>query len=56
MTKTRPVAFLALFAFSALAVPASAWTIPGHMLSAAIAYQVLRQENPTSIEKVKALL
>jgi hypothetical protein len=26
------------------------------MLSAAIAYQVLRQENPQTIEKVKALL
>jgi hypothetical protein len=30
--------------------------IPGHMLSAAIAYQVLRQENPQTIEKVKAAL
>jgi hypothetical protein len=26
------------------------------MLSAAIAYQVLRQENPQTIEKVKAVL
>jgi hypothetical protein len=33
-----------------------AWNIPGHMLSGAIAYQVFRQENPQSIEKVKALL
>jgi primosomal replication protein N len=30
--------------------------MPGHMLSAAIAYQVLRQENPPTIEKVKAVL
>jgi hypothetical protein len=29
---------------------------PGNMLSAAIAYQVLRQENPPTIEKIKAAL
>jgi hypothetical protein len=28
--------------------PASAWNIPGHMLSAAIAYQVLTQESQSS--------
>ena len=39
-----------------LPLPASAWNIPGHMLSAAITYQVLLQENPQSIEKVKAVL
>ena len=33
-----------------------AWNIPGHMLSAAIAYQVLRQENRQIIDTVKALL
>jgi len=36
--------------------PANAWNKPGHMLSAAIAYQVLQQENPPTIEKVKTLL
>jgi hypothetical protein len=36
--------------------PASAWNIPGHMLSAAIAYQVLSQESPQSIENVRAVL
>src|SRR5215510_10462121 len=36
--------------------PASAWNIPGHMLSAAIAYQVLQQENPPTIDKVKTVL
>ena len=36
--------------------PASAWNIPGHMLSGAIAYQVLQQESPETIEKVKAVL
>jgi hypothetical protein len=38
----------------AVPLPASAWNIPGHMLSAAIAYQILRQENPPTIEKVKS--
>jgi hypothetical protein len=40
-----------------LAVPsASAWNIPAHMLSAAIAYQILLQENPPTIDKIKGLL
>jgi S1/P1 Nuclease len=42
-----------------LAVPPTstlAWNIPGHMLSAAITYQVLRQDNPQIIEKIKAVL
>ena len=38
-----------------LAVPVKAWNVPGHMLGAT-AYQVLRQECPQSIEKVKAVL
>ena len=47
------VVFLTLAAYPS---PASAWNIPGHMLSGIIAYQVLQQENPQTIEKVKALL
>jgi hypothetical protein len=47
---------LVLFTLVVLPLPASAWNIPGHMLSGAIAYQVLRQENPPTIEKVKAVL
>jgi hypothetical protein len=39
-----------------LPLPASAWNIPGHMLSGIIAYRILQQENPTTIEKVKAVL
>ena len=50
------LALLVIVAFSVSAVHASAWDIPGHMLSAAIAYRVLQQENPESIEKVKAVL
>jgi S1/P1 Nuclease len=50
------IASLVLFTLAALPLPASAWNIPGHMLSAIIAYQVLQQENPPTIEKVKAVL
>jgi S1/P1 Nuclease len=50
------VASLVLLALVVLPLPASAWNIPGHMLSAAIAYQVLLKENPPTIEKVKAVL
>jgi hypothetical protein len=50
------IASLALLTLAALPLPALAWNIPGHMLSGAIAYQVLRQENPPTIEKVKAVL
>jgi hypothetical protein len=42
--------------FVSFGISASAWNIPGHMLSAAIAYQVLQQENPQTIEKVQAAL
>jgi hypothetical protein len=49
-------AFLVFFTLTVLPFPASAWNIPGHMLSAAIAYQVLRQESPGTIEKVIAVL
>ena len=44
-----------MFSF-ALPLPASAWNIPGHMLSGIIAYQILQQENPATIEKVNTLL
>lgn len=33
-----------------------AWNIPGHMLSAMIAFQILEKEQPATIEKVKAAL
>jgi hypothetical protein len=50
------IASLVLLTFAVLPLPALAWNIPGHMLSAGIAYDVLRQEHPQTIEKVKALL
>jgi hypothetical protein len=50
------IACLAILVFSTLAPPVSAWNIPGHVLSAVIAFQVLSQESPSSIDKVKAVL
>jgi hypothetical protein len=49
------LASLVLLALAVSPLPASAWNIPGHMLLA-ITYQILRQENPPTIEKVKAVL
>jgi S1/P1 Nuclease len=50
------IATLVLLTLAVLPLPASAWNIPGHMLSAAIAYQVLQRESPQAIDKVKAVL
>jgi S1/P1 Nuclease len=47
---------LVLLTLAVLPLPARAWNIPGHMLSGIIAYQILQQENPQTIEKVKAVL
>jgi hypothetical protein len=56
LAAVSPIASLVLVALALLPRPASAWNIPGHMLSGAIAYQVLSQENPRTIEKVNAVL
>jgi hypothetical protein len=50
------IAFLVPLALGVLPLSASAWNIPGHMLSGAIAYQVPQQESPQSIDKVRAML
>src|SRR4030095_16976638 len=50
------IASLVLLILVVLPLPASAWNIPGHMLSAAIAYQVLQRESRGTIAKVKAVL
>src|SRR5262245_41551479 len=52
----RQIRLLACVLIITVASPPSAWNIPGHMLSGVIAYQVLQQENPQTIEKVKAVL
>jgi hypothetical protein len=50
------IASLVLLALAVLPLPALAWNIPGHMLSGIIAYQILLQENPQIIDRVKAVL
>jgi len=35
---------------------AVAWKVPGHMVSGAIAYQIVQRESPTTITKVRAIL
>jgi len=43
-----------LLVLAELPPTALAWNIPGHMLSGAIAYQVLPQENPLANRQVKS--
>src|SRR5262249_8850999 len=50
------ITFLVLVTLAVLLVPALAWNIPDHMLSGAIAYHVLLQENPQAIDNMKAAL
>src|SRR5215467_7406270 len=54
MAQIRLLVCLATIGF--FVPPTSAWNIPGHRLSGAIAYQVLQQENPQTIQKVQAML
>ena len=56
MEQIRLLVFVVVITVTALPIPASAWNIPNHMLSGAIAYPVLSQENPETVEKVKAVL
>jgi hypothetical protein len=56
MTQIKLLACLVAVTLAVPSAPATAWNIPAHMLSAAIAYQVLREENPPTIEKVRAVL
>jgi hypothetical protein len=48
-----PAAFLAVLI---AAQPPWAWNKPGHMVTAAIAYYVLKRDDPQTITKVLALL
>ena len=49
---------IALFLAILIMLPlgALAWNIPGHMLSGAIAYQILQQESPATIPIVRSIL
>jgi S1/P1 Nuclease len=50
------MASLVLLSLIVSPFPASAWNIPGHMLSGIITYQILQQKNPATIQKVRAVL
>src|ERR1041384_2946903 len=59
--KTQPQKLLlaAAVALMMLSLPSSnssAWNIPGHMLSGAMAYQILQRENPSTIPTVRSIL
>jgi S1/P1 Nuclease len=56
MEQIRLLAFVIVVTVIALPISASAWNIPGHMLSGIIAYQIVQQENPQTIVIVKAVL
>jgi S1/P1 Nuclease len=56
MRYLRQIVLLLIVPFMAFPAPASAWNVHGHMLSGAIAFQVLEQQNPDTINKVKAIL
>ena len=46
----RPVSLVSLLAASVLlALPAFAWNKPGHMVTGAIAYDVLKKEDPAAL-------
>jgi hypothetical protein len=49
-------AIIMSFVLLILPLDALAWNIPGHMLSGAIAYQILQRENPSTIKTVRSVL
>src|SRR5215510_7470219 len=53
LTGSLTVVLTAIMVLSSTAV---AWNIRGHMLSAAIAHQVLQRDSPQTIDKAKAVL
>ena len=56
MEEIRLLAFVVVITVTALPISASAWNIPGHMLSGPSLTKYCSQENPQIIEKVKAVL
>jgi hypothetical protein len=52
----RPLLVLTALLVVASVRPALTWNVPGHMLSAVIAHQILQQESPPTIDKIKAVL
>jgi hypothetical protein len=56
MTVHTLIATITLYSSVAFSPTAFAWNMPGHMLSASIAFQVLRQESPSVILNTSNLL
>jgi S1/P1 Nuclease len=56
MNLLKLVAAIILTVLSALPLPVRAWNIPGHMISGAIAYQILQRESPSAIGMIRAIL
>ena len=55
MNRLTAIAFFAAV-FIMWPCNAFAWNIPGHMLSGAIAYQLLQRENPAAIARIRSIL
>ncbi len=55
---TLPLTIMALViaVWSSSPPVVKAWNIPGHMLSGAIAYQILQRESPATILKIRSIL
>ena len=54
--KPLRIAFCALVTLIFYPLDLLGWNIPGHMLSGAIAYQILQRESPTTIPSVRSVL
>src|SRR5215831_6494549 len=48
--------FVGVAAILAIAATASAWNMAGHMTTAAIAYDTLKQDDPEALAKIVAIL
>jgi hypothetical protein len=56
MGQIRLLACVVMITLATFSFPASAWNIPGHMLSGIIAYQVFQQASSKTIDNVKSVL
>jgi len=54
--KLRELVATILLAVSLFSAEGRAWNTPGHMLSGAIAYEILREESPTTNQAVRSVL
>src|SRR4051794_9755521 len=56
MNRRFAALILVACALAAMAAPALAWNKPGHMVTGAIAYYVLKQDSPAALAKVIEML